>query len=145
MGDALAVISLAGNIVQFVDFSIKLVSTGKELYQSADRALKENVELEEVTADLKLLSQTLTTSAPSYGIPEGGKSLRKLADTCIQLADELIAHLESLKINTDKNRRWESINKSLQSVWKGSKTKDIEARLGKVKEEVLFHLVFLLK
>jgi hypothetical protein len=45
MCDALVAIGLGGNIVQFAEFSIKLVSTGQELYQSADRALKENVEL----------------------------------------------------------------------------------------------------
>jgi hypothetical protein len=33
----------------------------------------------------------------------------------------------------------------MQSVWKRSKTKDIEAQLSKVKEEVLIYLVFLLK
>jgi hypothetical protein len=50
--DPLTAFSLACGIVQFVDFSSKLVSKGYEISISAEGALAENLDLETVTTDL---------------------------------------------------------------------------------------------
>jgi hypothetical protein len=44
--DPVAALGLAANIFQFVEQGCKLVSKGKQLYKSADGALKENVDIE---------------------------------------------------------------------------------------------------
>jgi hypothetical protein len=48
--DSLSTISLAGNIVQFVDFAIKIVSKSKQILSNG--AASENLALEDVTEKL---------------------------------------------------------------------------------------------
>ena len=42
---ALAALSVASSVVQFVDFSVKVISKGNKYYRSTDGALVENTEL----------------------------------------------------------------------------------------------------
>jgi hypothetical protein len=53
MLDPLTALSLAGNIVQFVDFSTKLLAKGHELYKSADGTSVGYSELEAIAKDLQ--------------------------------------------------------------------------------------------
>jgi hypothetical protein len=149
MAETLAAIGLAGNIVQFVDFGIKVVSKGAHLYQSAEGALKENVELEHIVSDVKMLSQSLTSGAYSIALnratSEDEKSLRNLADSCTQLTDELLAILKGIQMDGRKNRKLESIKKSLRSVWEKQRIRDLEDRLSRIKQQVCLHLIVLLR
>ena len=43
--NALAALSVASSVVQFVDFSVKVISKGNKYYRSTDGALVENTEL----------------------------------------------------------------------------------------------------
>jgi len=111
--------------------------------------LKENVELEEITSDIRLLSQTLLSGTYSTALEnaatQDGKAIQGLAKVCSELADELLRVLNSIKIDKNKNRGWESIKKSLQNVWRRREIKSLESRLWKVKEQVCLHLVVLFK
>jgi hypothetical protein len=57
--DPLAALSLAGTIVQFVDFGSKLLATGRELYKSTNGSLTVNDEIELVTSDLLAITLKL--------------------------------------------------------------------------------------
>jgi len=48
MLDPMSALSLAGNIVQFLDFSIYLVGKAHEIHKSVDGALSENLDAEVV-------------------------------------------------------------------------------------------------
>ncbi len=50
--DPMSALSLPGNIVQFVQFSSKLVWKGYHVYHSADGTLPWNLEIEVVTTEL---------------------------------------------------------------------------------------------
>ena len=43
--EALAVVSLATSVVQFVDSAVKLISKGNQYYKKADGDLEENTQL----------------------------------------------------------------------------------------------------
>lgn len=60
--DPLTILSVAANVVQFIDFSSKLVSTGHKLYKSASGALVENLELEAIAKSLQQLSGKVSES-----------------------------------------------------------------------------------
>lgn len=53
MLDPLTALSVAGTIVQFVDFGTKPLSQANELYKSSVGTLKSNYELELVMTDLR--------------------------------------------------------------------------------------------
>jgi hypothetical protein len=63
--DLLTALSLAGNIIQFVDFGTRLLSTTKALYRSSVGSLAINDELELVTSDLSILIIKLKDSSVS--------------------------------------------------------------------------------
>jgi hypothetical protein len=65
--DPLSALSLAGNIVQFVDFGLKLLSGAVELYKSPSGTLAAHHELELVTTDLSALVIKLRQSFDQGG------------------------------------------------------------------------------
>lgn len=58
--ESLAAASLAGNVFQFVDFAFKLVSIGKELYESG--AVSKHNDLESITGQLITFNKGLQES-----------------------------------------------------------------------------------
>jgi hypothetical protein len=141
MAEALAALSLAANIINFVDFGIRLFSSSRELYQSAEGALKENIELAESASNIRLVVQRITNSR--IGVDE--PALREVAGTCLRLADELLATLHGLKIDNQKHRQAETLRKSLKGIRSRHKVKDLYDRLCKVREQICFHLSDLLR
>jgi hypothetical protein len=140
MAEALAAFGLASNIVQFVDFGIKLVSCGSELYSSAEGASKENTIMEKITLDIKRNTQNLVSGGVNHD-----EALRDLVKACNELARDRLAVLGTLKIDVKKNRRMETIRKSLKNFQKRREIKDIYNRLCIVRDQICSHLNFLLK
>ena len=60
--DPLIAVSLAGNIVQFIDFTTKLVSKGHKIYKTTDGILIENAELEAITRKIIALNNRIVES-----------------------------------------------------------------------------------
>lgn len=58
-------LTIAAAVVQFVDFSSRIISKGNEYHKSADGALVENKELEVVAASIQELSVRLHQSLSS--------------------------------------------------------------------------------
>jgi len=61
--DPLAAVSLAGTVIQFLDFAGKIVSKSHELYTVQDGALAGNIELQDATDRLTTLSKTLGSAS----------------------------------------------------------------------------------
>ena len=95
--DALTAIGLVANILQFIDFGIKLVSKGNQAYRSSDGTLPENQDLAVVTNDLLLIQTTLTKHLRPQGLSsyldEDDQALEKLAITSNELVLQLLKHL----------------------------------------------------
>jgi len=129
--EALAAISLIGNVVQFVDFSSKLVSGSAQLYRSAEGALEENIDSETVTKHLLQLNNGLKDSAASTG--DG--PLKSLCESCHAVAEQLLQALAKAKVQ-GKRTKWKIIKKTLRSVWKKEYMAELDRRLAKIREEL---------
>jgi hypothetical protein len=116
--DPFTAIGLAGNIVQFVDFSIKIVSKASEIKQSTDGVLRENWDLEIVTKGLIAINARLKDSVHSPGIAltQEHHRLDDLRERCTEVAGELLDALNELKARGSKSR-WKSLRHALKSVW----------------------------
>jgi len=105
--DPLTAFSVAGTVIQFVDFSTKLVLGARELYKSSSGVLSANQELELVTSDLQAVLQKLgswTDNAPDE--PSGKDHELKASFALVQaeatrLAGELMTKLDRLKVSKD--------------------------------------------
>jgi cysteinyl-tRNA synthetase len=133
--DPLTIIGLVGNIVQFVDFSGKLISKSTELYQSSEGALAENINTETVTNHLVLLNNKLKNAATSTS----DSALERLCKSCGTAADELLAALDNVKVK-GKQTKWKSMRKALRSVWSKEEIKELERRLARLREELNLHV-----
>ncbi|KAI9771952.1 MAG: hypothetical protein M1839_002585 [Geoglossum umbratile] len=129
--EVLAAISLAGNIIQFVDFSGKLISKTAEIRKSGTGALAENINIETATNDLALLSTKLHDSANSAG----DTALQELCQSCNTIATELLTVLDSVKVHGGQNK-WKSFRKALRSVWSKEDIALLEQRLARFRDEL---------
>jgi chromosome segregation ATPase len=144
--DPLSALSLAGTIVQFVDFTSKLVSNGCHIYGSANDASAENLELEAITKDLSQLNIRLKQRDRLGGLTQDEQSLEDLSNQCTQIADNLTVRLEKLKVEKDaKHRRWKSFRQALKSVWNEKDLNELAARLSGFRDQLQFHILVSLK
>jgi hypothetical protein len=147
--DPLAALSLAGNVIQFVDFGSKLLSRAEELYKSSRGSLAVNDEIELVTADLKDLITKLRGSflakdeneALSQQDQVNKTSFRSVCDEAAKVADELVGRLTKLKLN-GKHRKLGSLQHAVRSLWNEREVASLMKRLLNLKETLESHVLF---
>lgn len=148
--DPLTVLSLVGNIVQFVDFGGKLLSRAVELYKSPVVTLSAHHELELVTADLGALAAKLRQSSNPGGDSESAdpdritqtESFKILCDEAVNLADELVKRLNTLKVKDRKLRKWRSLQHAVESAWTQKERDGLEKRLSSLKDALETRVLF---
>jgi hypothetical protein len=141
--DPLTAIGLASNIVQFIDFSTKLIHGAKEIYDSATGATEENQRLENVTAEMQTLSLKLLTP---QGVQqtEDERALSRLAAECKILSDHILALLKSIKPK-DLNSKRQSVWAALKSKWNERERQELEERLKNCRSQLELQLNFLMR
>jgi hypothetical protein len=133
--DPLTAISLAGTIVQFVDFTTKFVSKSTELYRSGSGVLAENANIEKTTADLKKLNHRLEQTAAAHE-----PDLQTLCQACGEVADQLLNALAKLRV-TGQGQKWQSLRKALRSIWSKADITQLEQRLASFRSELNLRIV----
>lgn len=139
--DPVAAIGLAGNIVQFVDFSWKLLDEAKDLYGSTTGASQDNDLLELISNDLNVLNDKLTATSASGAIPN---PIRTLAAQCKDVADELLYILNTIKVK-GPHRKWRSFLQALRSVWKEDQIERLVKRLETLRGAMQMRLQVILR
>lgn len=133
MLDPLSAISLAGNIVSFIDFTSKILTESRRIYHSGT-ANPENLELEGIAERL-------------YGFcvqfkPTQDKEFKGLLEACEGVADELLQTIYALKPKDGRQKKWNSFCQVLASVWHKDKIRALQDRLGFLRDQVTFELVW---
>lgn len=97
--DPLSALSLAGTVIQFVDFGTKLLLNSKELFYSTHgSAFNRTEEVGLAIADLEQLQSNLATiNNLRLGTSDDdlGQSLESVAKECQDLLEELLEHLRA--------------------------------------------------
>ncbi|KAL9610581.1 MAG: hypothetical protein Q9167_004732 [Letrouitia subvulpina] len=122
--EALAVINLAGNILQFIDFVRDVVSKSRRVVSSEDE------HRDDITHHLKGLNNKLL-SVPN----DVDTSLKKLCCQCISVADDLLLILENSKVRKEMTRL-QSLRKALKSVWGRERIVELEKQLSTFRQEL---------
>lgn len=157
-------LSIAAAVVQFVEFSSRIISKGNEYHKSADGALVENKELEAVATNVEELSARLHQSLDSkakralkknlerssnsqnqdqpLSIEE--QALRAVVDKCEVLATELLVALEQLKLS-GRGSRWKSFRQAFKTVWTKEKIEAMLAKLGQAQQQLVVNLLVVLR
>ncbi|KAE8448858.1 hypothetical protein EG329_008860 [Mollisiaceae sp. DMI_Dod_QoI] len=146
MLDPLTALSLAGNILQVVDFSTKIICQATRLYQSTSDTLDADSELSLVISDLSKFCDLIeypSASAKGLRSTENDIALQSLCQACRQVVTELLARLDKLKVSRSKgdSRAWASLNSALLWHWKKAEREDLVKRLSTIREQVQLRVV----
>ncbi|KAE9362882.1 hypothetical protein N431DRAFT_490327 [Stipitochalara longipes BDJ] len=140
--DPLTALSVAGTIVQFIDFGSKLLKEGRGLYRSSTGALNANQKLELTIADLqavvKKLREIFASDASTKPLTKSQDAdeclLERICHGAIQVANELLEKLSELKLKGNKGRKWESFQQAVKYVWSREEIADMMKRLANFRE-----------
>lgn len=146
MLDPFSALSLAATIVQFVDFSSKLISDTAELYRSSKGSLARNIELSTIVTDLGAISSGLEVRGRSiaHACSNDERAIASLATQCKNLSSKLLDVLEDLSVK-GSHKKWKSVSQALRSVWKESEIREIQKRLDSFRSQLTIRLVATLK
>jgi ankyrin repeat protein len=125
--DPVSALSLAGNILQFVELSAKLVSKGNAIFNSANGTLEENDRLEVVSSRLREHSLDLGRSI-STPHTQNELALVAICRSCIDIVDELLQKLSCLAVQGNITR-FKSYRQALKSVWHKDAINDLASKL----------------
>ncbi|KAL9078934.1 MAG: hypothetical protein Q9157_002158 [Trypethelium eluteriae] len=139
--DPLSALGVAGNIVQFVQFSGELVSRAVELYRSSTGLLQQHKELLASAELLKQDSQALLDDfAGVFGESKDERSLRNLVKLYHELAAKLVAVLEDLKPKSE-HRKWEAVRQTLRTAYRDSAINSLIERMRLLRDALNNHLL----
>lgn len=145
VAEVFVALSLAGNIVQFVDLGTRIFSKTRELKNSTEGALKGNISLETIATSLKRLGEALTIpfspDDPSSAghLSNDEKDMVNLARECQKVADELLQALGRIKWQ-GSHRILKSFRQALLTVWTKSEIDEIIARFGNFQAQLTISL-----
>ncbi|KAI1149567.1 hypothetical protein F4825DRAFT_48100 [Nemania diffusa] len=146
--DPWSALSCAAAVLQFVDFSAKLVGSAYEIYSSSSDALQENIEVEKVTTHLQQLSERVEASLVYQdhdNVSQDVKAIVDLAHRIQTLGKELVQILSSLKIDrTARFPSWEAFQKAFRASFKAEQTRALQSRLDTLRSELALHLTFMI-
>lgn len=139
--DPLTAFGLASNILQFLDFSAKLIRGAQEIYVSPSGDTKANKSLESIVSEMKTFSSHLLPPDSSHLSGDDGKALRRLVAECNILSDQILELLEKVRPN-DPNSRVQSVWAALKSKLRERDRQELERRLDSCRNQLELQLSF---
>jgi hypothetical protein len=137
-------LSLAGNILQFIDFSNKVLSKGRKLYKSTDGVLPVNKELDLVVADLETLMGKLCKPSHLASLKgcstESENALETICEACGNVANEIHMHLKALRVE-GTHRKWQSFRQAIKTSWTADDLQALLKRLGAFQDNLEMHVL----
>ncbi|KAI0902943.1 hypothetical protein F4823DRAFT_340353 [Ustulina deusta] len=137
--DPLSALSVAASVVQFVDFTFRLVSSTRAIIKSKSGFAGDVDTLDAIARDATELSDAL---AASPALDASSTTLQALVGECKTIAESLLAVLENLR--TNKTKKWRCFVAALRTVWSKGKIDGFVDRLGKVQAQISTHMHFLI-
>ncbi|KAK7994586.1 DNA damage-inducible protein 1 [Apiospora marii] len=147
--DPLSAVSLAGTVISFVDFSLKLASKATKMYSSENGSSEEDSNLETICATLSECSAKLSTATSRGGnqLPRSRSRIQDLAQACQTDCAAMLRILNKLKEarkfdpgDSTFERRAKALRGALKAVFKDPELKSIEARLQRTQSTLTLEL-----
>lgn len=133
-------LALATAVVQFVEFTTKIVTKGIAIHLSVTGKLVDQEELEAVTkalaSNIKKIEKTLDIRGQDGQPGEVDQDLQIIAAGCQDIAKELLGVLDSLAARKPRTP-WRSFRHALQATWNEGKVKALEERLERYRQQMM--------
>lgn len=145
MAEAIVIIGLAANIVQFLDFGSKFISGVWKTYRSGGDAVGEIPDLAKITGDLQIILKAFQgPDRDGEETIEGEHDLRQLAGECQTLATDLLKSLKKIS-PPDKVRKRDALRAAFRMVWKEEEISRLHVRLEGFRHQLTLRLLALLR
>jgi hypothetical protein len=136
MMDPVTAVGFAANILNFIDYSHKVVTGTVEVFKSGSTS--KNVHVSEIIGDLKDAAEQMRKWPPGKSGHE--KALHQLSAPCQELAQRLINLLARLSTTPGKSK-WMSVRVVLRSMRKDGEIEELEKTLDKYRSQILLRLI----
>jgi hypothetical protein len=139
--DPLSALSVAGTIIQFVDFGMKMLSSSVQLYTSTQGLLNVNEELKLVTGDLQAVLVRLRANAcpensiPPAPSPQSQAEIDEHRDSYLEIcnasliAGELLHKLIDSKVKDGMHRSLQTLRAIIKTAWSKEEILALKERL----------------
>ena len=133
MLDPLTALSLAGNVVQFIQFGCSLAATAHDVHTSNAGGSKENLEMEAVTSRLLQSVEDLESdharavSQTDVKTPTE-RRLLEISESCTMVANDILRRLQKLKLHVSPTV-WNSVSRAFKCAWSRDELNDLTRRL----------------
>ncbi|KAI1118027.1 hypothetical protein F5Y14DRAFT_295550 [Nemania sp. NC0429] len=132
--DPLSAIGLGAAVIQFIDFSSKLICVAREVAESSSSTTVEFADLEVVTCNLidlndrisNSIEDQLSKSACSQSESGNIHPITALASSCNDIAHELLEGLQKLKAGPGK---WKGLVQAFRTIWNQARIEGLRLRL----------------
>jgi hypothetical protein len=140
--DPLSVLGLAASIVQFVDFSSKVIDGARDLYHSNQGITSENSDVRLIAADLSALTSNLCARSSQPGQQRNSDqiALHGLASQCQIFSEELSAIMEKVT-SRDPRSKTEALRVLMQSVRYQKQVRNLKKRLESCRGQLVARIV----
>ncbi|KAI0505754.1 hypothetical protein F5B22DRAFT_496145 [Xylaria bambusicola] len=144
--EALAAVALAGNVAQFLEYAIILVTRIPEILNSPNHTFMETNELETIVLDVQQSFCSISISNPkAQDGAASDKTLDGLTKRCLAVSDEIMTITNSLQVNTSGITIIQAIEMVSRTLLKSSKLKQLSERLYDLRGQVSAHLIILIR
>ena len=142
--DLLIALSLAASVLQFVDFTYKLVSGSVEIYKSATGLTSENKFLEVIAEDVRQRNGHISDSLKSLGSSNAERRLHKLAARSSDIAQAILGIIKSLKCDNIKPSKWRSFVDLVRSGRKAGELRMLIDKSNKLLAQINTDLIYII-
>jgi hypothetical protein len=126
--EALAIISLAGNILQFLEFSVKVFKNAKEMRDNAISANGHSLTLEACAEEFRQYSQKLMDPLVSTLSTPEAEAVQEYSLKCNAIIEEILRKLKKMKPEDPKSRR-QTILAALRMAFREDELKEMAEKL----------------
>ncbi len=135
--DALAI---AAAVVQFIDFTSKIVSKTAQIHRSPNGQREEHRELEKITdaisRDAKNIQQRISQRRVAGDLTDAEKDQEKIGQDCQEVAEELLSVLRRLQ-TSGRLSQWQSFRQALKTQWREDEIQSLERRLDRFRQQMI--------
>ena len=132
--EAFTALGLAGNVVQFIEFSLKLLSLSSDIRKSSNGSAQ-------VYEDIHAAAEDIWKSTLMAERERWDDRPRALMYRVVSVAKELLDKLDNVKKKRHGGKRWNSFRQALEFVWKEEDIRKFQSRLESLRNEFQYYIV----
>ena len=145
--DPLNAIGLASNLIQFIEFSRKLLSESRQIYASRKGASVRHLELADAIETLISVDNRVKEALESKGssLTADEQELKRLCENSRIITNDLKATLDRLTLFSSKHRRWASFRQAWRNVLSRDEIRHLLDRTQESRQQLDTHILICLR